>query len=105
MKEPPSDSAWAHEIKYDGYRILARVECGKVRLLTRTGLDWTARYETTAHAIAGLRARAAYLDGELCAVNKDGTTSFAELQAATDIRLSAKVGNVKNEGPEPVAAL
>jgi bifunctional non-homologous end joining protein LigD len=86
VKEPPSGPNWAHELKYDGYRILAHVERGKVRLLTRTGLDWTVRYETTARAIAGLKARTAYLDGELCAVDHDGTTSFAELQAATDSR-------------------
>ncbi|HEV2547237.1 MAG TPA: non-homologous end-joining DNA ligase, partial [Stellaceae bacterium] len=62
----------------------ARLDRGKVKLLTRTGLDWTDKYGSTADAIAKVKARTAYLDGELCAVNPDGTTSFAELQAATD---------------------
>jgi DNA ligase D-like protein (predicted ligase) len=83
-KMPPAGDRWAHEIKYDGYRIHARLDHGKVKLLTRTGLDWTDRYETTATTIAKLKAKTAYIDGELCAVNPDGTTSFSELQAATD---------------------
>jgi DNA ligase D-like protein (predicted ligase) len=86
VKAPPEGPDWAHEIKYDGYRIHARLAKGDVKLLTRTGLDWTDRYQTTAKALAGLRLREAYLDGELCAVNPDGTTSFANLQAATDSR-------------------
>lgn len=54
------------------------------RLLTRTGLDWTERYEATARAVSGIDAQSAYLDGELCAVRPDGTTSFAKMQAASD---------------------
>lgn len=86
VKAPPEGPDWAHEIKYDGYRIHARLAKGAVNLLTRTGLDWADKYQTTAKAFAGLRLREAYLDGELCAVNPDGTTSFANLQAATDSR-------------------
>jgi DNA ligase D-like protein (predicted ligase) len=86
---PPEGADWAHEIKLDGYRLHARLERGRVRLLTRTGLDWTARYETTAAAVGALDARALYLDGELCAVRADGVTSFPELQAATDAHLTA----------------
>jgi len=86
VSAPPEGDAWAHEIKYDGYRIHARLAKGDVKLLTRTGLNWMDRYQTTAEALAGLRLRDAYLDGELCAVNPDGTTSFANLQAATDSR-------------------
>lgn len=83
-QEAPSGDRWVHEIKYDGYRLHARFEHGQVRLLTRKGLDWTHRYRTTAEALAELPAERAYLDGELCAVRPDGTTSFAEMQAATD---------------------
>jgi len=87
IKSPPEGDAWAHELKYDGYRIHARLVRGDVTLLTRTGLDWTDRYQTTAKAFAAIMLRGgAYLDGELCAVRADGTTSFAELQAATDSR-------------------
>ena len=86
VKTPPSGPDWAHELKYDGYRIHARLVRGEARLLTRTGLDWTDRYEATAKAISALAVQSAYLDGELCAVRPDGTTSFSEIQAATDER-------------------
>ena len=86
VKVPPAGDDWAHELKYDGYRIRARLDGHKVKLLTRTGLDWIDKYEVTARALSVLHARAAYLDGELCAVRPDGTTAFSELQAATDTR-------------------
>ncbi|HEV2550998.1 MAG TPA: hypothetical protein VGU20_27040 [Stellaceae bacterium] len=84
VKAPPTGENWAHELKYDGFRFHARLDPSKVKLLTRTGLDWTDKYESAADAISKVKARTAYLDGELCAMNPDGTTSFAELQAATD---------------------
>jgi bifunctional non-homologous end joining protein LigD len=58
----------------------ARLDRGAVRLLTRTGLDWTHKYP----AVALLPARQAYLDGELCGVGVDGTTSFSLIQNASD---------------------
>ena len=85
---PPKGDRWVHEIKLDGYRIHARIDAGKVKLLTRTGLDWTDRYATTAAALQKLKARGAYLDGELCALAEDGITSFAAMQASTDSRAS-----------------
>ncbi|SDR03447.1 bifunctional non-homologous end joining protein LigD [Rhizobiales bacterium GAS191] len=88
---PPSGDRWVHEIKYDGYRIHARIDAASVKLLTRTGLDWTDRYPATAAALNNLPARRAYIDGELCALNPDGTTSFAAMQAATD---SANTGDL-----------
>jgi DNA ligase D-like protein (predicted ligase) len=84
VESPPAGDRWAHEIKYDGYRIHVRLDHGIVRLLTRSGLDWTERYEEIRQAAATISANTAYLDGELCALRPDGTTSFAELQAATD---------------------
>ena len=56
----PSGSQWVHEIKFDGYRMAARIDRGKVRLLTRTGLDWTAKYPGTAAAFAKLNVKSAY---------------------------------------------
>jgi len=61
---------WLHELKYDGYPMHARLDRGAVRLLTRTGLDWTPKYPAIAAAVAKLPARQAYLDGELCGVRK-----------------------------------
>ena len=73
VKEPPDGPGWLHEIKFDGYRMHARLDHGAVRLLTRTGLDWTHKYPAIAAAVASLPAGQAYLDGELCGVRPDGT--------------------------------
>jgi ATP-dependent DNA ligase len=77
VDQPPDGPEWLHEIKFDGYRMHTRLDRGTVRLLTRTGLDWTHKYPMIAAAVASLPAREAYLDGELCGVRPDGTTSFS----------------------------
>jgi ATP-dependent DNA ligase len=59
----------------------ARLDRGTVRLLMRTGLDWTHKYPAIAQAVASLGARQAYLDGELCGVGPDGVTSFSMIQS------------------------
>src|SRR5690349_5238258 len=84
VDQPPNGPEWLHEIKFDGYRIHARLDRGAVRLLTRTGLDWTSKYPAIAAAVGSLPARQAYLDGELCGVRADGTTSFSLIQNASD---------------------
>src|SRR3984893_13643297 len=80
----PDGPEWLHEIKFDGYRMHARLNRGAVRLLTRTGLDWPPKYPAIAAAVATLGARQAYLDGELCGVRPDSTTSFSLIQNASD---------------------
>ena len=62
----------------------ARIEHGKVQLLTRTGLNWTTKYPAIAAALAKLRVKTAYIDGELCGVRPDGVTSFSIMQQAAD---------------------
>jgi bifunctional non-homologous end joining protein LigD len=62
----------------------ARSDNGHVQLLTRTGLDWTAKYPSAAAALANVNVKTAYLDGELCGVDEAGLPSFAHTQAATD---------------------
>jgi ATP-dependent DNA ligase len=84
VDEAPSGDHWAHEIKYDGYRLHARIDRGRVALLSRTGLDWTEKYPGTAEALHSLAVDRAYLDGELAGVRPDGTTSFALIQNASD---------------------
>jgi DNA ligase D-like protein (predicted ligase) len=84
VDQPPEGPEWLHEIKFDGYRMHARLDRGAVRLLTRTGLDWTHKYSGIAAAVASLPASEAYLDGELCGVGSDGTTSFSLIQNASD---------------------
>ena len=74
----------ADEIKYDGYRLHVRIHADKIQLLTRTGLDWSHRYERTIEALRSLRVNSAYLDGELCALNADGVPAFSRLLAAMD---------------------
>ena len=76
----PAGNEWLHEIKFDGYRLLARVQSGKVSLFTRTGLDWTERFGDIADQLKGL-ADDALIDGEVVIVKPDGTTDFAALQA------------------------
>jgi ATP-dependent DNA ligase len=56
---PPEGPGWLHEIKFDGYRMHARLDQGAVRLLTRTGLDWTHKYPAIAAAFASFPARQA----------------------------------------------
>ncbi|MFT4119164.1 non-homologous end-joining DNA ligase [Bradyrhizobium sp.] len=84
VDQPPEGPNWLHEIKFDGYRMHARIDGDDIRLLTRTGLDWSHRYRATISALRDLPVKTAYLDGELCAVRPDGVTSFSRLQAAMD---------------------
>ena len=65
----PEGGEWAHELKWDGYRMHARIDGGNVRLLTRTGLDWTDKYPAIVDALPALPVSQAYLDGELCALS------------------------------------
>ena len=84
VDEAPVGKDWLHEIKYDGYRMHARIDGDKIQLLTRTGLDWSNRYKRTIEALRSLKVKSAYLDGELCALNADGVPVFSRLQAAMD---------------------
>jgi ATP-dependent DNA ligase len=72
VEEAPTGKEWLHEIKYDGYRMHARIDGDKIQLLTRTGLDWSHRYKRTIEGLRSLQVKSAYLDGELCALNADG---------------------------------
>ncbi len=82
VEAAPNGDDWFHEIKYDGYRMLARLEKGSVRWITRNGLDWTDRFENLSRAIAALSAQSALFDGEVVVERADGTTSFQDLQNA-----------------------
>ncbi len=78
--KPPTGDGWLHEIKFDGYRLLARIDSGKVRLKTRTGLDWTAKFSSVQKALERLAAVTAYLDGEVIVETERGTPDFGALQ-------------------------
>ena len=78
----PEGPEWLHEIKYDGYRALCRLQKGKARLFTRQGNDWTDKFGSIGEAAARLPIKEAWLDGEVVALGPDGLTSFGALQEA-----------------------
>ena len=80
VDRPPAGAGWAHEIKFDGYRMQLRIEAGRASLRTRKGLDWTERFPEIGEAAAGLPD--AILDGEIVALDHGGAPDFAALQAA-----------------------
>ena len=65
IKQAPDGTDWLHEIKLDGYRMHARLDAGRVQILTRRGNDWTAKYPSIAKAIGGLPVQNAYLEDRL----------------------------------------
>jgi bifunctional non-homologous end joining protein LigD len=80
VANPPTGPAWLHEIKFDGYRLQVRVERGGVNIFTRNGHDWTSRFPELAADVASLPD--CILDGELCALDRQGHPSFSALRAA-----------------------
>ena len=79
VADAPTEPGWIYEIKYDGYRILARVG-DDVRLLTRSGQDWTERFQAIARELARKKLGPAWLDGEVCVLDAAGRSSFSALQ-------------------------
>jgi len=84
VSEPPSDGGWLYEIKFDGYRIVARVDGEDVRLLTRRGNDWSARMPGLVEAVRSLGLGSGWLDGEIVVSGANGTPDFNALQNAFD---------------------
>ena len=82
VDEPPEGDDWFHEIKFDGYRMICRIDEGEVTFLTRNHKDWTARLASLAEDAGKLPVRTAILDGEVVALRADGTTDFQKLQNA-----------------------
>ena len=80
VEDVPAGDQWLHEIKFDGYRMLAFVDRGRVRMLTRKANDWTDRFAGLVEPLQALPARQAVLDGEVVIVAPNGTTSFQLLQ-------------------------
>jgi bifunctional non-homologous end joining protein LigD len=82
VSAPPRGANWVHEIKFDGYRLLALVEKSGTRLFTRAGNDWSTRFTPLCKAFAKLKVHSAVVDGEAVHSDKDGTFSFHALQEA-----------------------
>lgn len=82
VKSTPGDDRWLHEIKFDGYRIQARIADGKLTLFTRSGRDWTDRFgPDIAKALTALPVRQAVLDGEVVVESSGRSSDFSALQA------------------------
>ncbi|MCF7533597.1 DNA ligase D [Pseudomonas petrae] len=91
LVESAPEGDWRYEIKFDGYRVMARVADGKVQLFTRNGHDWTHKLPRQAEAIAGLGLESAWLDGEMVVANDDGVPDFQALQNAFE---AGRSGNI-----------
>ena len=76
----PQGDEWLHEIKFDGYRILCRIDNKRAKFLTREAQDWTGRFGALVETAQGLPIRQALLDGEVVALEENGTTNFQLLQ-------------------------
>ena len=77
---PPPGPDWFHEIKHDGYRMLARRDGGRVRLVSRRGLDWAWRFPMIVAAVEALAVRSCIIDGEVIACDSNGLADFQLLR-------------------------
>ncbi len=83
VDDPPADAdAWLYEIKFDGYRMLARVDAATLRFYTRQGNDWTAKLRGLADAMAALALPPGWYDGEIVVLGANGIPDFQALQNA-----------------------
>ncbi len=80
VRQPPDSDEWIHEIKYDGYRMLCRVDAGEVTFISRNGRNWTAKFPSLVAAAAALPIESGMLDGEVVALQLNGKTDFQALQ-------------------------
>jgi|SRR4051794_20421551 bifunctional non-homologous end joining protein LigD len=78
--KPPSGSSWIHEIKHDGYWLMARRDSVGIRLLTRNGYDWAPRYPLLQEAVNHLKVRSCVIDGEVVCCDDQGMAVFQLLR-------------------------
>lgn len=88
---PPARGEWTYEIKFDGYRMLTRLDHGRVQLFTRNGFDWTQRLPGLAEAFTKLPVATAWFDGEAIVLGENGQPDFGALQNAFDSRKTANI--------------
>src|SRR5476651_2711784 len=79
-ERPPSGPGWIHEIKHDGYRLMARHDSAGIRLITRNGHDWSQRFPAIVEAVNMLRVRSCLIDGEAIACDEAGLAVFQKLR-------------------------
>lgn len=90
-EKPPAGDGWLHEIKFDGYRVMVSIDGTNIRVLTRSGLDWTERFPGIAEAFENFPAKSALVDGEAIIEDEHGVSSFSALQEALSERKTASV--------------
>ncbi|MGJ7506025.1 DNA ligase D [Variovorax sp. GT1P44] len=86
----PASGDWIYEIKFDGYRLMTRIQDGKATLVTRGGHDWSAKMPTLARELEQLGVRSAWLDGEIVVLDEKGLPKFNALQNAFDRKASTE---------------
>ncbi len=100
VTEAPANRAdWLYELKLDGYRMLARIDRGKVRLFTRKGNDWTDKLRPQAEALEALDLRCAWIDGEIVVVDEENRPSFQLLQNAFERERAGSISFVAFDMP------
>ena len=90
-KAVPADGQWLYEIKFDGYRLLARIERGRARLFTRRGLDWSERMQPLVKELEAMGVASAWLDGEIVVLGEQGVPDFNALQNAFDAKRTGDI--------------
>lgn len=98
-KRMPPAGEWLYEIKFDGYRMMARISSGRVRFFTRGGHDWTSRLEDLAREVESLGLTSGWLDGEVVVMDAEGVPSFSALQNAFDARGSGRIAYFLFDAP------
>ncbi len=78
--KPPSGANWIHEIKHDGYRLMARRDPVGIRLITRRGHDWSGRFPLVVEAVNHLKVRSCLIDGEVVCCDERGLATFQLLR-------------------------
>lgn len=91
VDRPPKGGDWSYEIKFDGYRVMTRIEGGVATIFTRNGHDWTERMPRLADACSALQVDDAWLDGEAVVLDSSGQPDFNALQNAFDRRSTADI--------------
>ena len=91
LVERAPDGQWSYEVKFDGYRIMARIDHDDVKLFTRNGHDWTHKLPDQAKALAGLGLESAWLDGEMVVTDEQGIPDFQALQNAFEAHRSGNI--------------
>jgi bifunctional non-homologous end joining protein LigD len=84
VDEPPAGAGWIYEVKFDGYRVLARIDGDDIRLFTRNGNNWTPRLKALRDEFAKLKIDQAWIDGEIAVLDEKGHPNFQLLQGAFD---------------------